>query len=264
MASEASKDDFVESFYGETEQDARPWFSALFTSSVLYVAFGVLATVVGFGTRKMVVEREVEVKFVEQIAKVEPPPPTPAKPIDVNPTPPKVEAKRPPAAAPVVPKGMKVRKLDQPVAPKTLAAPTDMPLDRPAEVDASLDKGIGVYGDWVEGDVAGLEGGVAGGVAGGVYGALPDGATAPRPSRGNPQPKYPREARKSGKTGLVRLKVIVTADGKLEDIQLVEGEAPFSDAALQAVRRWRYQPAKYQGKTIAVRRVIEVHFKLRA
>jgi TonB family protein len=163
-----------------------------------------------------------------------------------------------------VPKNMKINKLEAPPPPKVLAAPTDVPLDKPAEVDASLDKGVGVYGDYSEGDVAGIEGGVAGGEAGGVYGALPTGATAPQPSRGNPQPKYPREARKDGKTGLVRLKVIVTADGHLDDIQLVDGEAPFADAALQAVRKWRYQPAQLKGENIAVRRVIEVYFKLRA
>jgi protein TonB len=263
MAVEATNDEFRESYYGEAEQAPRPWFRALFTSSILYVAFGILATIVGLGTRSMVAEREVEVKFVEQVAKVEPPPV--AKPVEMKPSPPpKVETKRPPAAAPVVPKDMKIRKLDQPLPPKMLTAPTDMPLDRPAEADASLDKGIGVYGDYVEGDVAGLEGGVDGGVAGGVYGALPQGASAPRPSRGNTQPKYPRDARKAGKTGLVRLKVIVTSDGHLEDVQLVDGQAPFTDAALQAVRKWRYQPAKYQGETIAVRRVIEVYFKLRA
>jgi protein TonB len=255
-------DAFPESYYGEAEHDSRPWFRALFTSSVLYVAFAVLATLIGFGTHKMVAEREVEVKFVEQVAKVEAPPPV-AKPIEVKPNPPKVSTK-PPAAAPVVPKNMKINKLDQPPPPKTLTAPTDLPLDRPAEVDASLDKGVGVYGAYSEGDVAGIEGGVEGGVAGGVYGALPQGATAPRPSRGNPQPKYPVQARKDGKTGMVRLKVIVTADGHLDDVQLVEGEAPFTEAALQAVRKWRYQPAKYQGESISVRRMIEVYFKLRA
>ena len=261
-APQATEDTFAESFYGEVDHESRPWFRALFTSSVLYVAFAVLATLIGFGTRKMVQEREVEVKFVEEIAKVEPPPA--AKPVaEVKPTPPKVSTK-PPAAAPVVPKDMKIRKLDAAPPPKVLTAPTDMPLDRPAEVDASLDKGIGVYGDYSEGDVAGIEGGVAGGEAGGVYGALPQGATAPRPSRGNPQPKYPREARKGGKTGLVRLKVIVTAEGRLEDIQLVDGEAPFAEAALLAVRKWRYQPAQLKGESIAVRRVIEVYFKLRA
>jgi TonB family protein len=262
MAAEATKDEFRESYYGEGEQVPRPWFTALFTSSILYVAFGILATIIGLGTRRMVAEREVEVKFVEQVAKVEPPPL--AKPVEMKPSPPPKVATKPPAAAPIVPKDMKIRQLDQPLPPKTLTAPTDMPLDRPAEADASLDKGVGVYGDYAEGDVAGVEGGVEGGVAGGVYGALPQGATAPQPSRGNPQPKYPRDARKAGHVGMVRLKVVITNDGHVDDIQLVEGEDPFSDAALQAVKKWRYQPAQFQGETIAVRRVIEVHFKLRA
>jgi TonB family protein len=110
--------------------------------------------------------------------------------------------------------------------------------------------------------VAGLEGSPAASLA--VYGALPQGATAPRPSRGNPQPRYPREARKAGKLDLVRFKVVITAQGHVDAIEVVDGEPPFADAALQAVRKWRYQPAQYQGETIAVRRVIEVHFKLRA
>jgi TonB family protein len=262
MAMDTTRDVFRESYYGEGEPERRHWLGALLTSSVLYVGFAVLIAAVGLGTRQIVTEREVEVKFVEQVAKVEPPPPV-AKPVEVKPAPPKVSSK-PPAAAAVVPKGMKVRKLDAPPPPKTLAAPTDMPLGPAAEADASLDRGVGVYGEYVEGDVAGLEGGIEGGVAGGVYGALPSGATAPRPSRGNPQPKYPREARKAGKVGLVRFKVVITADGHVDGIEVVDGEPPFADAALQAVRKWRYQPAQYQGETIAVRRVIEVHFKLRA
>jgi protein TonB len=213
----------------------------------------------------MVTERPVDIKFVEKVVKVEPPPAPPKPLVDVKP-PPKVvtQVKKPPAAAPIVPKDMKVRRLDKPPPAKPLAAPTEMPLDRPAEVDASLDKGIAVYGEPGEGDVAGLEGGVAGGVAGGVFGALPAGATAPRPSRGNVQPKYPREARKAQKVGNVRLKVIVTAEGRVDDVQLVDGEEPFATAALEAVTKWRYQPARYEGQAIAVRRIIEVHFKLRA
>jgi TonB family protein len=262
MEVEAPSGGFSESYYGEGGQEPRNWWSALATSSVLYVVIGILATVVGVGTRRMVAERPVEIEFVEKIAKVEPPPI--AKPVEAKPPPKVVAESKKPAAAAIVPKGMKIRKLDQPMAPKPLTAPTDMPLDAAAEVDASLDKGVGVYGDYAEGDVAGLEGGVEGGTAGGVYGALPKGATAPRPSRGNPQPKYPREARKAGKVGLVRLKVIITAEGHVEDIQLVEGAEPFAAEALQAVKRWRYQPAQFQGDTIAVRRMIEVHFKLRA
>lgn len=262
MAAEASSGGFSESYYGEGGQEPRNWWSALATSSVLYVAIGVLVAAVGLGTRRIVTERPVEIEFVEKVAKVEPPPV--AKPVEPKPVPKVVPESKKPAAAAIVPKGMKVRKLDQPMAPKPLTAPTDMPLDAAPEADASLDKGVGVYGDYVEGDVAGLEGGVEGGAAGGVYGALPDGATAPRPSRGNVQPKYPREARKAGKVGLVRLKVIITAEGHVEDIQLVEGDEPFATEALQAVKRWRYQPAKLSGDTIAVRRMIEVHFKLRA
>jgi protein TonB len=253
-------------YYGELEQEPRHWLGALLTSSVLYVVVGVLAAAIGVGTRRIVTERPVEIKFVEKITRLEPPP-APPKPVVEPAAPlPKVatEAKRPPAAAPIVPKDMKIRKLDAPPPPKTLTAPTEMPLDEPAEADASLDRGIAVYGEPGEGDAAGLEGGVAGGIAGGVFGALPAGAMAPQPSRGNAYPRYPQEARNAGRAGDVRLKVIITADGHVDDVHLVEGEEPFVAAALTAVKKWRYQPAEYKGQAIAVRRVIEVHFKLRA
>src|SRR5262245_24019336 len=113
MVPPESRDDaFAESFYGEVDHETRPWFRAFFTSSILYVVFAILATLIGVGTRHIVKEREVEVKFVEEVAKVEPPPPS--KPVEeVKPNPPKVSTK-PPAAAPLVPKNMKINKLDAP------------------------------------------------------------------------------------------------------------------------------------------------------
>ena len=244
--------------YGETEHVPRQWFAALFTSSALYVALGIAAFAIGAATKQIVTaEKPVDVTFVEKVVKPEPPPPPP---------PPIVEAKPPPAAAPVVPKDMKIRKLDKPPPPKELVAPKEMPKEAPKEADPSQDKGVAVYGEPGEGDPAGLEGGTQGGVVGGRVGAiaLPEDAEPPMPLKSNTVPAYPQEARAAGKTGTVILKVVILADGKVADVQVMRGDEPFVSAALQAVKAWRYEPARYKGQPITVYRIIQIPFKLNA
>lgn len=247
--------------YGATEPMPRSWLAALLPSSALWGALIGLA-VLGVGTQQ-VIEKTQEIKFVETVVKKEePPPPPPPKPEPPKPPPPK--PKPPPAAAAVVPKDMKVRVLDTPPPPKELIAPQEMPQEKPPEDDPSKDKGIAVYGQPGEGDPAGLEGGMAGGKAGGTVGIieLPEGAVPPKPKSSNKPPEYPREMRKEGKIGYVTLRIVVNAEGRVTDVQLVDGEEPFVTEAIQAVKTWRYEPARLDGVPIAVYRNIKVKFKL--
>jgi len=243
--------------YAGARSSDRSWFAALTASSGIYV--GIIALVVFLGSAAQVVrEKSVDVTFVEKIAKPEPPPPPPPAPVaEVKPAP-------PPAAAPVVPKDMKIRKLDKPPPPKELVAPKEMPKQAPAEADPSQDKGIAVYGEPGEGDPAGLEGGSKGGVVGGQVGAiaLPEDAEAPVPLKNNTAPAYPQEARATGKMGTVILKVVILADGRVADVQVMRGEEPFVSAALAAVKTWKYEPARYKGQPITVYRIIQIPFKI--
>ena len=244
--------------YGETEHVPRQWAAALITSSAFYAALAIAAVAIGTATKHIITaEKPVDVTFVEKVMKPEPPPP-----------PPVVEAKLqpPPAAAPVVPKDMKVRKLDKPPPPKELVAPKEMPKEAPQEADPSQDKGIAVYGEPGQGDPAGLEGGMQGGVAGGHVGAiaLPEDAEPPMPAKSNTVPTYPQEARAAGRTGTVILKVVILADGRVADVQVMRGEEPFVSAAVHAVKGWRYEPARYKGQPITVYRIIQIPFKLNA
>ncbi len=243
--------------FGRPSEERHHWIAALGTSSIVYVVLIILLAVVGTATKRIVEEKEVEVKFVETVVKEVPPPPAPK--LEVKP-PPRIA---PPAAAPVVPKDMPVRKLDAPPPPKELVAPTDMPLTVPQEADPSLDKGIAVYGDG-PGDAAGLEGGMGGGVAGGALGPieLPEGADAPKASRRNRRPLYPQIALTEQRTGLVILKVVITADGLVDHVEVIRGEEPFTAAALATVKKWRYEPARYNGVPIAVYRIIQIPFRL--
>jgi protein TonB len=219
------------------------------------VAIAIAALTIGTATKKVVVDKTLDVTFVETVIKEPPPPPPP---------PPKVQALPPAAAAPVVRPDQKIRKLDKPPPPKELVAPKEMPLAAPKEADPSEDKGVAVYGEG-QGDPAGLEGGMAGGVAGGMVGgaiALPEDAVPPKPLGSNTPPPYPQEARAAGKTGTVILKVVILADGKVADVQVMRGDEPFASEAVKAVKGWKYEPARFKGQAITVYRIIQIPFKL--
>ncbi len=242
--------------YVDNPEARRPWLLALTASSGVYATLVVAALVLGTAA-KVVQQKAVDITFVEKIAKPEPPPPPPVAEIKSAP---------PPAAAPVVPKNMKVRKLDAPPPRKELVAPKEMPKAAPQEADPSQDKGVAVYGDAGEGDPVGLEGGSKNGVAGGQVGAiaLPEDAEAPLPVKSNALPAYPQEARATGKTGTVILKVVILADGRVADVQVLRGDEPFVSAAVAAVKTWKYEPARYKGQPITVYRIIQIPFKLNA
>ncbi|MFI5393926.1 MAG: energy transducer TonB [Candidatus Binatia bacterium] len=232
--------------YGGTENTSRPWATALFTSSVIYVGIGVVAAVVGVGNRQIATEKSVDVKFVEKVVMEEPPPHPAPKPIE--------EAKPPP---PAVPKDVKVRKLEWPPRRKELRAPTEMPKEAPAEADPSQDKGIPLW----KPDPAELEGGEGTGEKAEITEEV-EGVVRAQPLKTNEPPPYPRAARNAGKTATVMLKIRITVNGRVEDVQVVEGEEPFTTAAVEAVKKWRYEPARYQGKPISVYRPIKVVFRL--
>lgn len=255
MANHAASGSAFASYTG-SDDGPRNWLGAVFGSSLVYVVLALVVFTIGTATKKILVEKKVELTFVETVVKEPPPPPPPA---------PVIEKPKPaPAAAPVIPKDMKVRKLDQPPPPKELVAPKEMPKEAPQEADPSQDKGIAVYGDAGKGDPAGLEGGSANGVVGGRVGAieLPEDADPPVPLKSNTAPEYPEEARASGKTGEIILKVFILADGRVSDVEVMRGDEPFASAAVKAVKGWKYEPARWKGQPITVYRIIRIPFKL--
>jgi protein TonB len=243
------------------ERSSRDWFASLAASSAIYVAVAIAVIAIGSTAKKVAKLAAVEVKFVEKIVN-EPPPPPPPQAV------PEVKPQAPAAAAPVVRPEQKIRRLEKPPPPKEMVAPKEMPQAAPKEADPSEDKGVAVYGEGGKGDPAGLEGGVTqGGVVGGQVGgaiALPEDAEPPVLAGNNPIPAYPQDARASGKTATVVLKVIILADGSVAQVQVLRGEEPFASAALAAVKHWKYTPARYKGQPIAVYRVIQIPFKLNA
>jgi protein TonB len=256
--------------YGESS-DKGSWLSSLAASAGIYVVLGLL--VLSIPVTKHIVEqrRPVEVKFVERVVTPQPAIEVPQPRID-DPKPiaaPRAAPERRPAAAaaaPIVRPDQKIRRLEKPPPPKDLTIPKDMPKEAAKEVDKDLDKGIAVWGDGGKGDVAGLEGGMAGGVAGGMVGggaiAVPEDADPPVPSSRNAKPTFPAQALAAKQTGTVVLKVVILTDGSVADVQVMRGEEPFASAAVAAVKRWKYEPARWKGQPITVYRIIQIPFKL--
>lgn len=73
-------------------------------------------------------------------------------------------------------------------------------------------------------------------------------------------PVYPQIAKTRRLTGLVKVKVKVGADGRVVSAEFFSGPAIFKDAALDAVRQWRYQPATLDGKPIEQETEITLKF----
>ena len=61
---------------------------------------------------------------------------------------------------------------------------------------------------------------------------------------------------------MVILKVVITRRRQRRRRQVMRGEEPFVSAAVQAVKKWKYEPARYKGQPITVYRIIQIPFKL--
>ena len=67
-------------------------------------------------------------------------------------------------------------------------------------------------------------------------------------------PSYPRRAQQRGTEGYVLLEFTVTAQGRVADPRVIESEPSdvFDRAALDAVKRYRYEPRVQDGEPVAV------------
>lgn len=81
---------------------------------------------------------------------------------------------------------------------------------------------------------------------------------------GNAIPEYPAQARRRGWEGRVLLVVRVRADGVAESVRVAQssGHDILDRAARDAVRRWRFEPARRAGISVAASLEVPVTFRL--
>ena len=75
-------------------------------------------------------------------------------------------------------------------------------------------------------------------------------------------PVYPREARAAGISGTVRLHAIIGKDGGIQALEFFSGPPALKEAALDAVRQWKYQVTFLEGNPIEVDTTIDVLFTI--
>ncbi|MBZ5664372.1 MAG: energy transducer TonB [Acidobacteriia bacterium] len=121
--------------------------------------------------------------------------------------------------------------------------------------------GTGTGGGVGVGHGPGVGPGTGGGIGGGVF-KVGGGISAPRPLS-TPDPQYTEEARNAKTQGTCILWLIVDTEGHPRDIRVVHGLGyGLESKAIEAVKQWRFEPAKKDGKPVNVQISVEVAFRL--
>ncbi len=147
------------------------------------------------------------------------------------------------------------------------------------------DEGVGVAGVNVGGGKVGLGGGGTGigtGQGSGTGSGTSQAAPAPQAppadtgpvearfgEKDGPQivradkPEYPFEARRLRKEGRVILEIFLDVDGKLMKVDVKEAtDQIFVQSAIDAVKKWKFLPAKRKGLAVASRSTLPIRFAL--
>jgi TonB family protein len=75
-------------------------------------------------------------------------------------------------------------------------------------------------------------------------------------------PEYPELARQAGVQGTVVLDTVVSVEGAVTQVKFVSGPEALSQAAMDAVRWWRFEPYFVNGQPATVETTVAVDFRL--
>lgn len=76
------------------------------------------------------------------------------------------------------------------------------------------------------------------------------------------QPIYPPLAMQMRVEGAVELEATVSKDGSTSNIKVLKGDPMLTQAAVDAVRRWKYKPYFLDGQPVELQTQITINFKL--
>jgi protein TonB len=85
-------------------------------------------------------------------------------------------------------------------------------------------------------------------------------------SASNQKPIYPNMSKRLGEQGTVVLRVLVKADGNAGEVEVKSSSSypRLDQAAIEAVKQWRFNPAKIDGKAIDEWYQVPIPFKLQS
>lgn len=167
-------------------------------------------------------------KEPEQIEALNVAPPPPPPPPEDPPEPPPPEEEEPPPELNTPPPPISLEQLDMALNPGTGGA-------------LGGDFALPTF-DVAGTDLGGLE----------IF-ELGDVDSPPKP-RTRIEFSYPAAARRKGITGVVRVEYIVSENGRVEDVKIVDSpDRILSDATMDVLRRARFEPATKGGQAVKVR-----------
>jgi protein TonB len=76
------------------------------------------------------------------------------------------------------------------------------------------------------------------------------------------KPQYPPQARQARIEGTVVLLAVIGKDGSVRDVQVKSGSPLLAQAAIEAVKQWRYKPYLLNGQPVEVDTQITINFTL--
>ena len=76
------------------------------------------------------------------------------------------------------------------------------------------------------------------------------------------RPVYPKAAKEKKLEGTVSMDVLIDEQGLVRQVKIIEGEEIFRSGAIAAMKKFRFRPAKVDGKAVAVRVRHSLIFKL--
>lgn len=85
---------------------------------------------------------------------------------------------------------------------------------------------------------------------------------APRKIR-DMAPRYPAIAQASRVEGVVILEAVIAEDGSVQEVRVLRSKPLLDDAAVEAVRQWRFTPTLLGGQPVPVVMTVTVSFSLR-
>ena len=79
----------------------------------------------------------------------------------------------------------------------------------------------------------------------------------------NADPVYPPEAREARVQGVVILEVTLSRTGEVSDVEVLRSVPLLDEAAVAAVRQWRYEPTLVDGEPVSILMTVTMSFQLR-
>jgi TonB family protein len=113
-----------------------------------------------------------------------------------------------------------------------------------------------------EGQGTGIGEGEGGGEGGGPY--RPGSGIEPPSLLREVKPDYTENARQRGIEGDVVMEIVVRRDGSVGDVRVMQGLGyGLDERAIEAVRQWRFSPARRRGQPVDVLVEVAMEFKIR-